>query len=198
MLIIENDTITTHWNNLNSGLEKLDYAPNPNYVSIRINGSSFDNQGNLWIANAWVDNRIKKYSTNETWSSFDMSSVITNPALGLNELIIDKTNTIWIGSRRNGVLVFNENGNKKLALTTELTKGSLPDLNARTVVADASNRIWIGTKKGLVVLYNGATIFNDTNYDTQPIIILDEGIPKKLLGDQPINSIAIDGADNKW
>ena len=198
MLVVENDTITAHWNNLNSGLEKLDYPANPNYVSIRINGSSFDNQGNLWIANAWVDNRIKKYSANGTWSSFDMSSVITNGALGLNELIIDKTNTIWIGSRRNGVLVFNENGNKKLALTSETTKGSLPDLNARTVQADASNRIWIGTKKGLVVLYSGASVFNETTYDAQPIIILDDGIPKKLLGDQPINSIAIDGADNKW
>ena len=127
-----------------------------------------------------------------------MSSVITNGALGLNELIIDKTNTIWIGSRRNGVLVFNENGNKKISLTSETTKGSLPDLNARTVQADASNRIWIGTKKGLVVLYNGAAVFNETTYDAQPIIILDDGIPKKLLGDQPINSIAIDGADNKW
>jgi hypothetical protein len=198
MVIVENDTITTHWDNLNSGLEKLNYTPNPSYVSIRINGSAFDNQGNLWIANAWVDNRIKKYSANGTWSSFDMSSVITNVALGLNELIVDKRNTIWIGSRRNGVLAFNENGNKKLALTSELTKGSLPDLNARTVQADASNRIWIGTKKGLVVLFNGASIFNETTYDAQPIIILDDGIPKKLLGDQPINSIAIDGADNKW
>lgn len=198
MLVVENDTITTQWNNLNSGLEKLDYAPDPNYVSIRINGSSFDNQGNLWIANAWVDNRIKKYSTNGTWSSFDMSSVITNEAFGLNELIVDKTNSIWIGSRRNGVLVFNENGNKKIALTSELTKGSLPDLNVRTVQADGSNRIWIGTKRGLVVLYNGASVFNETTYDAKPIIILDDGIPKKLLGDQPINSIAIDGADNKW
>ncbi len=198
MVIVENDTISTHWNHLNSGLEKLIYTPAPNYVSIRINGSSFDKQGNLWITNSWVDNRIKKYSANGTWSSFDMSSVITNGALGLNELIIDKTNTIWIGSRRNGVLVFNENGDKKLSLTSELTKGSLPDLNARTVQADASNRIWIGTKKGLVVLYNGASIFNETTYDAQPIIILDDGIPKKLLGDQPINSIAIDGADNKW
>jgi sugar lactone lactonase YvrE len=198
MLIVENDSITTHWNHLNSGLERLDFPSNPNYTSIRINGSSFDNQGNLWIANAWVDNRIKKYSANGTWSSFDMSSVITNEALGLNELIVDKTNTIWIGSRRNGVLVFNENGNKKLSLTSELTKGSLPDLNARTVQADASNRIWIGTKKGLVVLFNGASIFNEVTYDAQPIIIVDDGIPKKLLGNQPINSIAIDGADNKW
>jgi ligand-binding sensor domain-containing protein len=197
MILVEEDIITTHWNHLNSGLEKLVFS-NPNYISIRINGTQFDAQGNLWIANAWVDNRIKKYDTNGNWSSFDMSTVITNPALGLNELAIDKTSTIWIGSRRNGVLAFNENSGKKLALTTEQTKGSLPDLNARTVKVDNSNRIWIGTQKGLVVLYNAANVFNQNIFDAEPIIILDDGIPKKLLGDQPINSIAIDGADNKW
>ncbi len=197
MLIVEDDIITAHWDHTNSGLEKL-VISNPNYISIRINGAAFDKQGNLWIANAWVDDRIKKYSKEGNWSSFNMSSVISNPALGLNELIIDKTNTIWIGSRRNGVLVFSENGNKKLALTTEQTKGALPDLNVKTVKADRKNRIWIGTKKGLVVYYNAANIFNSTIVEAEPVIILDDGIPKKLLGDQPINTIAIDGADNKW
>jgi len=197
MLIVEDDIVTTHWDHTNSGLEKLDY-PNPNYISIRINGSAFDNEGNLWVANAWVNDRVKKYSADGNWSSFDMSSVITNPAFGLNELVIDKTNNIWIGSRRNGVLVFNENGNNKKSLTTEQTKGLLPDLNARTIKVDSNNRIWIGTKKGLVVFYNAANIFNSTITDAEPIIILDDGIPKKLLGEQPINTIAIDGADNKW
>lgn len=197
MLIVEDDVVTTHWNHTNSGLEKLDFS-NPSYISIRINGSAFDNGGNLWIANAWVDERLKKYSENGSWSSFDMSSVITNPALGLNELVVDKTNNIWIGSRRNGVLVFNENGTNKKSLTTEQTKGSLPDLNARAIKVDNNNRVWVGTKKGVVVFYNAATIFNSTIIDAEPIIILDDGIPKKLLGEQPINTIAIDGADNKW
>ncbi|VAW25429.1 Immunoreactive 84kD antigen PG93, partial [hydrothermal vent metagenome] len=178
MLIVEDDIITTHWDHTNSGLEKL-VISNPNYISIRINGSAFDKQGNLWIANAWVDDRIKKYSKEGSWSSFDMSPVISNPAFGLNELIIDKTNTIWIGSRRNGVLVFNENGNKKLALTTEQTKGALPDLNVKTVKVDGKNRIWIGTKKGLVVYYNATNIFNATIIKAEPVIILDDGIPKK-------------------
>ena len=197
MLIVEDDNNITYWNHLNSGLEKLVYS-NPNYISIRINGSAFDSQGNLWIANSWVDERVKKYSTDGTWSSFDMSSEITNPAFGLNELVIDKTNNVWIGSRRNGALIFNENGNRKKSLTTEQNKGSLPDLNVKTVKVDSNNRIWIGTKKGLVVFYNAADIFDNNTINAEPVIILDDGIPKKLLGDQPINTIAIDGADNKW
>lgn len=198
MLVVDNDVVKTHWNHLNSGLEKLNLPSDPNYISIRINGSAFDKQGNLWIANAWVDKMLKKYSTNGTWSSFDLSSLIQNPALGLNELVVDKNNTIWIGTRRNGVLAFNENGNKTRSLTTEQTKGTLPDLNVRTVVADNNNKIWLGTLKGLVVYNNAGAIFDATIYDAAPVIIDDEGIPKRLMGEQTINSIAIDGADNKW
>lgn len=197
MLVVENDEVLTHWNHLNSGLEKLVYS-NPNYVSIRINGSAFDSQGNLWIANAWVDKRIKKYATDGVWSSFDMGSVITNSAYGLNELIVDNLNTVWVGSRRNGVLVFNENGNRKKALTTEQFKGSLPDLNVRTLQMDKSNRLWIGTLGGLVVLYNANNVFDNNTINAEPVIFLENGVPKKLLGEEVLNSIAIDGADNKW
>lgn len=197
MFVVENDEVVTHWNHLNSGLEKLVYS-NPNYVSIRINGSAFDSQGNLWIANAWVDKRLKKYATDGVWSSFDMSSVITNSAYGLNELIVDNLNTVWVGSRRNGVLVFNENGNRKKALTTEQFKGSLPDLNVRTLQMDKSNRLWIGTLGGLVVLYNANNVFDNNTMNAEPVIFLENGVPKKLLGEEVLNSIAIDGADNKW
>ncbi|MDP6922152.1 MAG: two-component regulator propeller domain-containing protein, partial [Lutibacter sp.] len=198
MLVVENDEITGHWNHENSGLEKLIYTPAPDYVSIRINGAAFDTQGNLWIANAWVDKRIKKYSAMGQWSSFDMSTTITNGALGLNELSIDKNQTVWIGSRRNGVLIFNEQKGQKFSLTTAVDGGNLPDLNVRTVQADQSNRIWIGTKKGLVVYQNASDILSGEVSNAAPVIISEGGGYKKLLGEQVINSIATDGADNKW
>ena len=198
VLVVENDEPSIFLNQTNSGLENLLLPASPNYISVRINGSAFDSEGNLWIANAWVDNMLKKMSPQGTWTSYDLSSILTSGSRGLNELIIDKTRSIWIGTRRNGALVYNENGDNKRALTTEPTKGSLPDPNVRTIVADKSNRIWIGTKKGMVVFYNASGLFDADIYDAEPIIILDDGIPKKLLGDQPINTIAIDGADNKW
>jgi len=85
----------------------------------------------------------------------------------------------------------------KTALTTEVNSGSLPDPNVRTVAVDSNNRIWLGTLKGLVVFSNATGVFNGNN-NAEPVIILDEGIAKKLLGDQPVNAIAIDGANNKW
>ncbi len=197
ILVVENDEVSVFLNHTNSGLEDL--APNnPDYHSIRINGTAFDNRGNLWVANAWIDKKLKKLSPNGTWSEFDLSSIMTDPAFGLTELIIDRTGNVWIGTRRNGVLVYNETGDRKRALVTEATKGSLPDPNTRSVVVDRNNRIWIGTKKGLVIFSNAGGIFDADIYDAAPVIIDDDGIPKKLLGDQPVNTIAIDGADNKW
>ena len=197
MLVVENDEAKVIWDDSNSGLEDL-YPEGSNDSSIRINGSAFDNNGNFWISNAWVPNRLKKLETNGNWKSFDLSSIITNPAFGLSELVIDKSGSIWIGSRRNGALVYNESGDRKRALITEATKGSLPDLNVRTLAVDRNNRIWIGTQKGLVVYADAAGLFEASIYDAQPVIVEDNGVPKKLLGDQPVNSIAIDGAQNKW
>lgn len=197
LLEVVDDQITKFYNSQNSPLEDL-YPNDPNRITTRINGTAFDSQGNLWITDVLGSKKLKKLSSNNTWKSFDLSSIQTNSAQELNEIVVDNFNTIWMGTRRNGVYVFNENGERKRALTTEPTKGSLPNANVRTIAVDRNNRIWIGTQTGLVV-YNGSnTVFDATIYDAEPIIILDDGIPKKLLGNQTVNSIAVDGADNKW
>ncbi|MCA0932944.1 hypothetical protein LCM02_10820 [Lutimonas saemankumensis] len=198
MMVVEDDMPQIIWDDTNSGLEDLYQNGGPE-SSIRVNGAAFDNRGNFWIANAWVPKKLKKLDPGGNWSGFDLNSIITDQrALGLTELIIDKSGSIWIGSRRNGALVYNESGDRKRALVTESTKGSLPDLNVRTLAVDRNNRIWIGTQKGLVVFSDASGLFEADIYDAQPVIIDDNGIPKRLLGDQPVNSIAIDGAENKW
>ncbi|SDW06593.1 hypothetical protein SAMN05444411_1016 [Lutibacter oricola] len=197
VLVVENDEISDFWNYTNSGLEKIFLPQYPNYHTTRINGSAFDNNGNLWITNGGVSNALKKYDTQGNWSGIDMSTVYVSNS-GLSEVDVDKTNSIWIGTHKDGVLVYNEEGNRTAALVVEDTKGALPDLNVRSIKVDASNRVWIGTVKGLVVYYNASNVFNETILNAEPVIILDNDLPQRLLGEQRINSIGIDGADNKW
>lgn len=196
ILIVENDVPVEYWNDKNSALEEV-LPDHPSYVTIRIDASIFDNSGNLWVSNSWIDNMLKKVTPSGNWSSFDLSSLV-NDAVKINGITIDKSSSVWMSTGSTGVLIFNENGNRMRSLITEPTKGSLPHLDVQTIAVDNSNRIWIGTKKGMVVYYNASGVFDAAIYDAEPIIILDDGIPKKLLGDLPINSIAIDGADNKW
>ena len=197
LLEVLDDQVINFYNSSNSPLEDL-FPSNPNRITTRVNGTIFDNQGNLWITDVLATNKLKKLTPNGTWKSFDLRSLQTNTAEELNTIKIDNSNSFWMGTRRNGAYVFNETGLRKRALTTEPTKGNLPHANVRTLAVDKNNRIWIGTQSGLVVFYKANEIFEANIYDAEPIIILDDGIPKKLLGNQTINTIAIDGADNKW
>lgn len=196
LLVIEDDIETNFFNHLNSGLEDI-VPTDPTRVTIRVSGSTFDNRGDLWMTNISVPNELKKFS-NGNWSSFDISSVKLLNGFGLTEIIADRSNNIWIGSRRDGAIVFNENGNRLRALNTSATTGSLPNGNVRSIAADDNNRIWIGTLSGLVVFNNVNNVFNANIIDAEPVIILENGIPRRLLGDQTVNSIVVDGANNKW
>jgi ligand-binding sensor domain-containing protein len=198
MLVVENDEISVFYNHLNSGLEDL-VSNQSDRVSLRISGSTFDRQGNLWIANISDNDELKKLSQNGQWSSFNLSELKTIPdKYGLSEIAIDNNNSIWMGTRRNGIYVFNENGNRKRALVTTINNGNLPDTDVKTVAIDQNNRVWMGTRSGMVVYNNASGVFDENVLNAEPVIILDDGIPKKLLGDQSVNSIAIDGAENKW
>jgi hypothetical protein len=197
LLVVENDEITTFYNHLNSPLEDI-VANISNRVTIRISGTVFDSQGNLWITNIAVPNELKKLSDSGQWSSFDMSSVKTNAANGLSEMAIDGSNSIWYGSRRSGVFVFNENGNRKRALIATPNLGNLPDTDVLSLAIDKSNRVWLGTRSGMVVYRNASGVFDAEILNAEPVVIEENGVGERLLGDQRINSIVIDGADNKW
>ncbi|CAM1341773.1 type IX secretion system anionic LPS delivery protein PorZ [Tenacibaculum amylolyticum] len=194
---VEDNNVVRFYNNLNSPLEDVD-GGDPTRATVRISGTAFDREGNLWVTNLLSSTRLKKLSPSGVWSSFDINELYVDNKPGMGEVAIDNANTVWITTRRNGVFAYNENGDRKRALTTEATRGSLPNGYTRTIAIDKNNRIWIGTLSGLVVFNNATGIFDANVYDAEPIIILDEGIPKRLLGDQTINSIKVDGANNKW
>ena len=197
LLEVVDDEILQMYHSQNSPLE--DYFPNNSTrITTRINGTVFDRQGNLWITDALGAFKLKKLSIDGSWKTIDLRSLQTNSAEEVNTVQIDKSNSLWIGTRRNGVYVYSESGDQKRALTTEPTEGSLPHANVRTLAIDANNRVWLGTQSGLVVFNNASGLFDASIYDAQPVIILDDGIPKKLLGNQTVNTIAVDGADNKW
>jgi streptogramin lyase len=198
VLVVENDVITQTYNHLNSSFEPIQVSlPS---INIRVSGSAFDNQGNLWATNYETGEELKKLSASGQWSSIDLSSIKTNNVPGLNEVVVDKSNSVWIGTRKNGLYVYNENGNRKKALITTTNSGNLPDVNVRAIAIDASNRVWIGTNLGMVVYNNASGVFDDSTPNGYPVVINgdENGFGERLLGDQKINSIVIDGAENKW
>jgi len=184
----------------NSALQSL-VLPGSNYQSIRVSDLKFDDQGMLWSLTSLVDDPLKKYNvaTNQ-WQTFSFDAIIDDPILdenGFGALVIGSDGTKWIGSYRNGVIAFNDNGNLIRQIEGE-NVANLPINHIKSLAIDNNNVLWIGTYKGLRLLYNTTNFFNEDSITTSPIIFLEDGIPKELLELQFITAIIVDGSNNKW
>ncbi|MGB1370829.1 MAG: two-component regulator propeller domain-containing protein [Flavobacteriaceae bacterium] len=185
----------------NSGLQSLVLAGAPNYKSIRVSDTEFDNQGYLWTLTSLLEEPLKRFNpaTNQ-WQSFSFSAIINDPIndeLGFEEFTIGPDGTKWVASFKNGVIGFNETGNLIKQIVGEDT-ANLPSNYIRALALDKNNVLWIGTFKGLRILYNTSNFFAEETTQTEPIIILEDGLPKELLELQFITDIIVDGSNNKW
>ena len=189
-------------NTANSGLEALLYLPNPAYVSIRISASSFDDQDNLWVLNSKVQTPLKKFNlSSNQWTSYDFTPIIPNPSddeLGFSDIVIGPDGTKWIGGHKSGLIGFNEDV-MLLKNINDKDVANLPSPIVKSLALDKNNVLWIGTHKGLRVLYNTSNFFSEgVVVRTEPIIILEDGLPQELLAQQFISDIIVDGSNNKW
>ena len=201
LIDFQKDQSITLLDESNSSLESLVLPGSPTYKSIRISGSTFDKDGNLWVLNSKVDNVLKKFNpSSSTWISYDFSAIISDPIeeeLGFSEVVVGPDQTKWIGSYNKGLIGFNEAGMLLKNISDEDTS-NLPTSAIKSLALDKNNVLWIGTYRGLRVLYNTTNFFNDNAVRTESIIILEDGLPKELLSQQFITDIIVDGANNKW
>lgn len=201
LLEINDAEITTIYNNTNSGLESLILPSNPNYTDIRVSETAIDDAGLLWSVTSRIERPLKSFNpASGQWNSYSFGSIFQDPLndqLGYSDLVIGNDGTKWIGTYINGLIGFNTNGNNIKKIVDE-TSSNLPSTYVRALAIDNRNQLWIGTVNGLRVLYNTSGFFNDENLTTQPIIILEDGIPKELLERQYITDIKVDGSNNKW
>lgn len=186
-----------------NGLEKLDpllHGVAPDYVSIRVNGPAFDREGTIWVTNSMVYNTLKQRMNNGDWNSYSFGNRLQDVALSsFGSPLIDRNDTKWIPSYKDGLIGFNEKkGNKVVLLNSSSISGNLPDDNVRSIAIDKNNQMWIGTSKGLRVLPNLDRFLNEGQLQTNSIVIMQDGLAEELFYQQDISKIRVDGANNKW
>ena len=181
----------------NSPLE----IPNGNEaLGIRIYGSDFDRDENLWFVQSREDRGLIKLTPEGQFQRIDISNIIdAENEQALSDIKISREGYVFFGAVDSGLVGYNPSNNVFNKITEGIGTGNLPTNNIRTLAFDNQNRLWIGTLKGLRVLYSiGGFFENGADIDSQPIIILEDGVPQELLFEQSITDIEVDGSNNKW
>ncbi|WP_033959776.1 two-component regulator propeller domain-containing protein [Psychroserpens jangbogonensis] len=160
---------------------------------------TFDQNGVLWLMNGRNQRPLNRFE-NGQWTSYDFTSIIPVPPfssnIGYSSIVTDNQNNKFIGSFSFGVVGFNENGGSDLLSFADGEVNNFPSPYVKSLALDNNGQLWIGTEKGLRILFNPSNFFTDPFVNN--IVILEEGIPKELLSNQLVTSIAVDGSNNKW
>ena len=181
-----------------NGPESVLLTEDPTFKSVRNNGLAFDRTGNLWFTNSLVANAMKVRKADGSWQSYSIEEFVLSIFQNYSNLVIDKNGTKWFASE-NGLMGFNENVTPKFKKAFSSDDIGSPFVNnARTAAIDNNNRLWIGTRGGLRILSSVDRFMGEDDLETNPIIIIDDGLPQELLYEQTILDIAVDGANNKW
>ena len=189
------------YNQFNSSLQTL---PNiPGYIPIWTSGLAMDALGNLWVGNSGVPSSISVKKSDNTWQALNFSTIIgLKPDIG--QILIDKTDQKWVVlSRGVGLMVYNggmatPNASNTIKLSSAIGNGALPSTNIFCIAEDLDGEIWVGTDKGIAVFYSPEAVFTAENFDSQQILIEQDGNVQILLETELIQAIAIDDANRKW
>jgi streptogramin lyase len=203
LLKVVDETPTILYDETNSPLERVTLVlPNGSTADagIRIYGSTFDAEENLWFVQSRLDEGLLKLSPGGQFQKIDVSSII-NPAsdLALTQVALSRDGSVFFGSYANGLIGYNPRTDSFNKAGKGTGSGNLPSTVIKALAFDAQNKLWIGTLRGLRVLYSPGSFFDaGQTPETRAIIILENGVAQELLYEQSITDIQIDGSNNVW
>lgn len=198
ILQIEDQTPFKLFDESNSSLQITDENP---AFGIRIFGLDFDSRGSLWALQAQDERGLIEITPEGQLVQYDISDVFNfdRPPLALTEVEVTRDNFVFFGTVSDGLIGYNPANGNFNKISEDAGNGNLPNTTVRSLALDNNNRLWIGTLEGLRVLFSPGSVFDENaNIDTQPIIILEDGVPQELLFELTITDIEVDGANNKW
>ncbi|HET8837443.1 MAG TPA: two-component regulator propeller domain-containing protein [Flavobacteriaceae bacterium] len=202
LLEFQNGEFVKLYNETNSNLEPttLNTA-----TDIRIGGTAFDRQGNLYLTNGLIENPLKKMTPGGQIQDIDISNAFTDPlSNGVGEMVIGSSGNIFFATYKSGIMAYNPNIDKAVNIDSNTPGVDFPDdyfsnPKISALAFDNNNRLWIGTEHGIRVMYGPSGIFQEgANINVAPIIFLEDDVAQELLFEQYITDIAVDGANNKW
>lgn len=196
---VRNNKLTKIYNDLNSPLVGYNGSSD-----IRITGVNFDKKSNLWASITLGTKCISVLKANGTWALLNFQQFVVQPTV--SKIIFTKNDQAWIVLPRNvGLMIYNDinglsqpNSSNTKFLNTAIGNGHLPTTDIYSICEDKDGHVWLGTGKGIAVFYNPENVFTNANWDSQQILIEQDGHVQILLENDVVTAIAVDGVNRKW
>jgi hypothetical protein len=164
---------------------------------IRVGGTAFDSEGNLWVVNTANNQCISRYCrtcpAGSQWTGYNVP-IINQDDLG--QMIIDNGNQKWVVMRitpavTSPLLVFKEDpknpaNSKSKLLSSQKGSGNVPGQAVFAMACDKNGQVWVGTEKGIGVFFNPENIFTGQDYDAQQILVQQGAYVQYLMEDEKV------------
>src|SRR5437764_6048950 len=115
---------------------------------------AMDSNQHLWIATRngrLLVLRLTPYRQPYVSLIYDLSNQVNLPHF--RSITIDNNNTVWLGTRYNGICHLAFSGEKKIFESHFTTSNGLTDNFIGFLMTDNDNNVWIGTQTGLDKIY---------------------------------------------
>lgn len=212
LLEFREDRFENLYNDTNSSLETAVNNNQHNYI--RIGGTAFDKDGNLWMNNCSVLDILKVLKADGTWIKMAVRDKISDINM-LDKILITSWGDKWINipyGDGSGVFVFNENNtlddtsDDRYEHFTTFHRSNGENIEVSgcySLAQDKNGDIWLGTNRGILICTSSnarkATTDPATMACTQLIRNDEDGIPAGyFLDGEKVKAIAVDGGNRKW
>lgn len=187
----------------NSTLKPISGISDINYV--RISDMVCTSSGYLFTVNN-SENPLNIFAPDGTWHCVENVEALKN--LNTGEMILTKTNQVWILCGSKGIFVWDFNNtpvdfsdDKSVLFYPRNDQGNVFGTSINSISEDADGNIWIGSTEGVGVISNPSQVFESNYVAKRPVITRTENGETEaqyLLSNFAVTAIETDGADRKW
>jgi hypothetical protein len=165
----------------------------PATISPFISSLAPDNDGNLWMTTAGPNLRLATLHVRRPEGTFQsFSDIIRYPAT--LQVVPDDNGFLWLRLEGDaGLQVFDPATNRNRLLGPGVGLGNLLTTTVQALVKDRTGAIWIGTDLGPMVFDDPGGVF-DRSPDAQAPLLN----RRRLLANEVVTSMAVDGSNRKW
>lgn len=153
-----------------------------------------DKQNKLWISDLTTSAFLHCQPPDAQLQSFmiENNASMSYPL----QIVIDDNGYKWLRmglKGGGGMLLYDDQKGQYKYINDLPTQGKLPSRQVYDLVVDKEGMLWIATEKGIATILSSPSLFSSSFESSFPVY---EGRP--LLKNQPVYTIAVDGANQKW